>query len=91
MDGYDELCNVYAKHPDTGLTFKGWQVPKWQELLVLVEKIHRTNLSHHVYIAWDFALSDDGWVLIEGNWGQMASQYADHIGLKEQFIEYIKK
>ena len=27
-------------------------------------------MSDHIYVGWDFALTDNGWVLIEGNWGQ---------------------
>jgi hypothetical protein len=44
-------------------------------------------MPHHRYIGWDFALTDDGWVLIEGNWGQFLSQYVDKIGLKSKFMD----
>ena len=87
-DGVDEKGHYYTKHPDSGLTFKGWQVPHWKELISLAEEIQNT-LPHHKYIGWDFALSDNGWVLIEGNWGQFLSQYNDHIGLKRQFFELL--
>lgn len=88
-DGYDDKCaKYYENHPDSGLTFKGWQVPRWTELLVLAEKIHRT-IPHHFYVGWDFALTDNGWVLIEGNWGALLSQYNDHVGLKKKFFELL--
>lgn len=84
-DGVDEAGVYYAKHPDSGLVFKGWQIPKWQELLKLAEEIQR-SMPHHQYVGWDFALTEHGWVLIEGNWGQFLTQYNDHIGLKKQFF-----
>ena len=87
-DGVDEYCHTYPVHPDSGLTFKGWQIPHWNELLEVAEKAHRT-IPHHKYIGWDFALTDKGWVLIEGNWGQMVGQYATKVGVKELFMKYI--
>ena len=87
-DGVDEYCHTYPVHPDSGLTFKGWQIPRWDDLLMVAEKAHRT-IPHHKYIGWDFALTDAGWVLIEGNWGQMVGQYATKVGVKDLFMKYI--
>lgn len=87
--GIDELGHFYEKHPDSGLTYKGYQMPRWNELMETVERVHRECMPHHIYIGWDFALTDDGWVLIEGNWGQFVSQYADHIGFRENFFKYM--
>ena len=88
-DGFDDkFAKYYEKHPDSGITFKGWQVPRWKELLETAEKIHR-QIPRHKYIGWDFALTDKGWVVVEGNWGQLLSQYNDHIGLKKKFIELL--
>lgn len=83
-DGVDERGRYYVKHPNSNKVYKGWQVPRWKELLSLTEQVHR-SLPQHIYVGWDFALSDKGWVLVEGNWGQFVSQYNDHIGLKEKF------
>ncbi len=88
-DGIDEAGNFYKVHPDSGLVFKGYQIPKWNELLKTTEKVHKECMPHHLYIGWDFALTNDGWVLIEGNWGQFVSQYADHIGFRERFVKYM--
>lgn len=84
-DGIDEDGKYYAQHPDSGVTYKGWQVPHWKELLALAEEIQR-SIPQHKYVGWDFALTEKGWTLIEGNWGQLVSQYNDHIGLKKQFF-----
>lgn len=87
-DGIDEHGVYFEKHPDSGLTYKGWQIPEWKKLLTLAEEIHH-QIPHHKYVGWDFALTDKGWVLIEGNWGQFVSQYNDHIGLKNRFFELL--
>lgn len=89
-DGIDESYNHFDKHPGSGLTFKGWQVPRWNELLKTVEELHRTVFNKHIYIAWDFALTDDGWVVIEGNWGQLLGQQtASQIGVRREFHELV--
>lgn len=89
-DGIDEYYNHFEKHPDTGKVFKGWQVPRWQELLDTVEELHRTRFSKHIYVAWDFALTDKGWVVIEGNWGQLLGQQtASQVGVKKEFYELV--
>ena len=89
-NGQDEAGFEYVVHPDSNKKFKGWQIPKWKELLTLAEEIHRNCLSSHRYIGFDFALTDKGWVLIEGNWGQFLNQYVDYRGIKNEFLNYIK-
>ncbi len=88
-NGVDEYGHFYEKHPDSGLKYKGFRIPRWNELLVIVEEIHMKCLPHHLYVGWDFALTDDGWALIEGNWGQFVSQYADHVGFRDCFRKYV--
>ena len=89
-DGIDEHHNHFEKHPDCGLAFKGWQVPRWDELLKTVEELHRTIFSKHIYVAWDFALTHEGWAVIEGNWGQLLGQQtASQVGVRKQFHELI--
>lgn len=87
--GFDEHGNYYDVHPDSGLRFEGYQIPQYQDLLKTVEEVHRKCMPGHIYIGWDFALTEEGWVLIEGNWGQLVNQYVDKVGLKEQFMEYM--
>lgn len=88
-DGVDEVGGVFPSHPDSKIQFKGWQVPKWNELLQVAEKAHRI-IPHQKYIGWDFALTDNGWRLIEGNWGQMVGQYATKKGVKDEFLRYMQ-
>lgn len=84
--GMDEKGNSYLKHPDSGIDYFGWQVPKWVELIRVSEEIHR-NMPKHAYVGWDFALTDGGWVLIEGNWGEfVCQQMTNKHGFKREFL-----
>lgn len=88
-DGADEEFKTYRCHPDSKIQYKGWQIPKWDELIELSSKAHK-NMLHHKYIAYDFALTDRGWVMIEGNWGQyVCQQTATQQGAKENFKQLL--
>ena len=88
-DGVDEHGGRFSCHPDSGLTFKGWTIPRYEELKALVSEVHHALPLHHRYVGFDFALTEKGWVLIEGNWGQMVGQMAELKGIRRQFIDYI--
>lgn len=89
-DGYTEHGEVFVQHPDSLVTFKGFQIPRWVELRDLAIKCHEA-LPEHKYIGWDFALTDNGWVLLEGNWGQfLCQQVSGQKPLKKKFISLIK-
>ena len=85
-EGIDKKYNKYAVHPDSGKPFIGTQIPRWNELIETVENVHRSLPSRHKYVGFDFALSEKGWQLIEGNWGQLiGSQTATQKGIRYQF------
>lgn len=86
-DGVDEMGRYYNSHPDSKVRFKGWQVPRWEELCHLVESAHRKMLPRHRYIGWDWALTENGWVLIEANWGQFLNQYVEKTGRRKEWLE----
>jgi len=85
-DGFSETNQYYSVHPESGKKYKGWKIPHWDELIKTSKEIHK-NMPDHRYIAFDFALTQNGWVLIEGNWGQFIWQYATKTGLKNQFVK----
>lgn len=89
-NGYDVKGNTYKIHPDSKKIFKDWQIPFWSDLLKLAEEVHRT-IPHYPYVGWDFALSNKGWVLLEGNWGQFLSKFADKEGIKSKFVALFDK
>lgn len=87
-DGADESGHTYAVHPDSGKPFKGEQIPRWEELLGICREVHATLPPEFHYVGFDFALTDAGWVLGEGNWGQyVAQQVTLGRGLRREFEE----
>lgn len=83
-DGFDEFGHSYISHPDSNMSIRGEVIPNWSELMKTVEECHRL-IPEHPYVGWDFALSDKGWVLVEGNWGQFLSEFADKEGIRKKF------
>lgn len=89
-DGYDENGCCYPLHPDSKVPYKGVQIPEWRALLELAEEIHRNCMSNHIYIGWDFAYTDRGWTLVEGNWGQfICQQTSTKRGFKSDFDNFM--
>ncbi len=88
-DGHDIYNHIYEIHPDSKIRFRGFQIPRWEELISTAKSLHQC-FHGHIYIAWDFALTDKGWDLIEGNWGRFrGAQLAGKTGIKKQFLEYM--
>jgi len=65
-DGYDWLGRTQKYHPDSKIEFKGYQIPKWDELLEMVKNLS-AEISQMHCIGWDLSLTDKGWVLVEAN------------------------
>ena len=53
-------------HPDKGTQIIGTKIPKWEELNKMVEELAPHNSSVKM-VGWDFALSKNGWCIVEGN------------------------
>lgn len=89
-DGADEFSNVYEKHPNTNIQFKGFEIPKWSEAVQLVNELVEVVPSFR-YVGWDLALTDGGWVLVEANaaGGFQVLQIADKRGLKSELESVI--
>ncbi len=60
------LKERFERHPDTGILLEGNFIPRWDELNDLLEKVVRV-VPEQKQVGWDFALSKDGWVMVEGN------------------------
>ncbi len=89
-DGVDEYGGRYETHPDSGIRFKGWQIPRYDEMKKLAAEIIHILPSQPRYVGFDFALTDTGWVLVEGNYnGQFVGQMAEQKGVRRKFFEYI--
>ena len=62
----DEEGTPFATHPVTGVTITGYQVPLYDEVLALVDRLAR-RVPAMPYIGWDIAITESGPVVIEGN------------------------
>ena len=89
-NGFDELGHEYEVHPDSKIRFKGFIIPNWPELLKEAQQAHLALSEKQTYIAFDYALSDKGWVIVEGNWGDfILQQTALKRGLKYEFLRLL--
>ena len=65
-DGFDEYHTRYPAHPDSGVIFNGYQLPRFDEALALC--MHLSPQAPSVrYIGWDLAYTKGKWVVVEGN------------------------
>ena len=55
-----------SEHPDSGIRFDGFAVPKFDEAVALARSMHRFIAGIHS-IGWDIAITPDGPVALEGN------------------------
>lgn len=65
-DACDYEENLYAAHPKTGVVFKGFVIPYWNEILKLVKQAS-TVVPEVGYVGWDIAITPDGPIIVEGN------------------------
>jgi len=63
---YDKSGNRYTTHPSAGLSFQGFQVPRWSEIVELSLKVQR-ELPFNRMLGLDVAVCVGGVVLIEVN------------------------
>lgn len=76
-------------HPDSGCQILGMQIPRWDELRALGLELAEV-LPEQKYISWDFALTDGGWVVVEGNCaGQfVCPQLTNRRGMRSHLKRY---
>lgn len=76
---------IFENHPNTGIPIKGFQIPKWDDLLDFA-KMLSDKLPQFGYIGWDFALNKKGeWCIVEANYaGNQECQWLYGRGLKAE-------
>lgn len=65
--GYDSYGQKYILHPDSKEVIPGFRIPAWKELLDLAGRVMDEISSYARFIGFDFALTPDGWTVIEVN------------------------
>ncbi len=89
-NGWDEYCNEYVIHPQSGMAFKGFQLPEWEQLKATVTEMAEI-FPNMGYISWDMAYTEHGWVIIEANGaGQLVSQIAKQRGIKRDIEKQLE-
>ena len=89
-DAIDEKGNVFIEHPDSKIAFRGFHIPQWDSIIETIKDAHLALPDNQVYVAFDLALSDKGWCIVEGNWGDWILQQASlHKGLRNEFVSFL--
>lgn len=77
----------YAKHPETGVKFDGFEIPYCHQAIELATKLHKYFYCTHS-IGWDLAITKEGPVFIEAN--QDWDPYV-HLVLEDNFMDKFLK
>ena len=88
----DEKGRFYDVHPDTKHPLIGFQIPRFEEAKALAKELADVIPDNH-YCGWDLALTDNGWVMQEGNWqgGVVAFQCPMQKGCRDMLDAYAKE
>lgn len=92
-DGADKKGHRFETHPDTGVRFRGFQIPQWDEAVAIVKKAALMVPGNH-YCGWDLAYSADrGWCMVEANCtAQMSGmQLVTQTGRKQELEDLIAR
>lgn len=74
--GYGSHQRIYTTHPDTGASIVDFRLPRADEVLDLAKRVSRI-VPEIRYVGWDIVLTEDGPVVLEGNW--MAGAYENKV------------
>ena len=88
-DACNEYLETFSEHPNTHVKFRGFQIPRWDELLSVVRELAEKFKGIN-YIGWDMVLTPSGWCVMEANpEGEFLSQLYYKRGMKREFEELI--
>ena len=81
-----------TKHPTTGEDFVGFKIPRIDEALELAKELALVYPEYR-WVGWDLALTDDGWVMVEGNSHPQIEIYerATKTGMYSDFKSYFER
>lgn len=88
-NGFSEYCEEFEEHPISHIKIKGFRIPHWEEMKLMLTEAAR-RLPSIRYVGWDVVLSDKGWCIMEGNFmGEFTGQVAYGRGFKKEFENLI--
>ena len=90
-DGISVNGDFCEYHPDTGIKIKGFQIPKWNDIVNTCFEAAR--MSDNPIIGWDVVVNNKGQVeFIEGNHGpDIDTSQSPQKGLKKRIYALIKE
>lgn len=90
--GYDEFANEYVVHPESGVIFKGYAFPRWDEMRGMCCEM-AAMIPGVKCIGWDVALTDSGWIVVEGNGMTqfIGPQIVYKRGMKKEVLNMLSK
>lgn len=62
----DKHSHVFRTHPVTGTAISGFEVPRYDEIVTMVDRLAR-RIPQIPYVGWDIAITPDGPAVIEAN------------------------
>lgn len=65
-DGMNVEGKFFDKHPFSNLSFKGFQIPQWDEAKKLVAEL-AMEVPDARFVGWDVVLTENGFDILEGN------------------------
>jgi len=65
-DAINKNTDMFVKHPDSGVAFKGYGIPFFREAEVMIQEAAMVVPGVR-YVSWDVAVTPTGPVLVEGN------------------------
>ena len=88
----DRHFQRYSHHPETDKPITGVVIPEWERIKSLAIKASLVTPQLR-YSSWDIALTDDGPILIEGNWDAefYMGQVLTNRGNRKRFIDMLEK
>lgn len=90
-DACDEAGFRFERHPETGIKFKGYQLPAWDKALEVVHSVV-DKIEGATFVGWDLACTaDHEWVIVEANGktGFFGAQAPLDIGRRRDFLKTI--
>lgn len=90
-DAVDGKGTFYKEHPQSGVPYRGFQIPRWRSLMRLVVKLTKEFPDHKI-MGWDFVYTNHfQWAVVEvNNYPEFAFQAATKRGAKNRFLKLTK-
>jgi len=88
----NEKIKIHTHHPDTGTLIEGKIIPEWDSLKNFFTKIGGIIKPYIKIVGWDIILTDDSFVVIEGNNGpDLYFQGADYpLAKNPEVLKFLK-